>query len=66
MDAGIWRGLFTLFMFVAFVGIVVWAYSSRRKEDFDEAANLPLQDDEIIGSGTGSESRIPTAEGANN
>ena len=42
MDAGTWRSLFTLFMFLAFIGIILWAYSSRRKKDFDEAASLPL------------------------
>ena len=64
MEAGEWRGLFTLFMFLSFVGIFLWAYSSRRKKDFDEAANLPLQDDEITGSGVKAESKIP--QGANN
>lgn len=48
MDAGLLRGLYTLFMFFAFAGIVWWAWSARRKGDFEEAANLPLQDDEII------------------
>jgi cytochrome c oxidase cbb3-type subunit 4 len=60
MDAGLLRGLFTLFMFVAFIGICFWAYSSRRKEDFDEAANLPLQDDEPISTGTNATSKIPS------
>jgi cytochrome c oxidase cbb3-type subunit 4 len=30
---------------VAFLAIVVWAYSSKRKARFDEAARLPLDDD---------------------
>jgi len=59
MDAGLLRGLFTLFMFIAFIGIFLWAYSSRRKSDFDEAANLPLQDDEQISTGMNAESKIP-------
>jgi cbb3-type cytochrome oxidase subunit 3 len=59
MDAGTWRGIFTLFMVVAFTGIFLWAYSSRRKNDFDEAANLPLEDDEAIGAGIHSEAKIP-------
>jgi len=41
------RGLSTLLMFVAFMGIVFWAYSKRRKNDFEEAANLPFADDEM-------------------
>jgi len=40
------RILATLFCFFAFVGIAIWAYSSKRKEDFDVAANLPFVDDE--------------------
>lgn len=41
------RSLITLLSFIAFVGIVLWAWSSRRKHDFDEAANLPFADDEM-------------------
>ena len=59
MDAGTWRGLFTLFMFVAFLGIFFWAYSARRKGDFEEAANLPLEEDESVGSGLQTESKVP-------
>jgi len=32
----------TLVSFVMFIGIVVWAYSSRRKADFDAAAREPF------------------------
>ncbi len=45
MDAGDWRGIFTIIMFVLFIGICLWAWSSRRKADFDEAAHLPLDDE---------------------
>ncbi len=48
MEPGIWRGVFTVFMFVAFIGISVWAYSSRRKDEFDEMANLPLEQDNFV------------------
>ncbi len=40
------RSLFTVLMFVSFIGIWIWAWSSKRKADFDEAANLPFSDDE--------------------
>ncbi|WP_016916187.1 CcoQ/FixQ family Cbb3-type cytochrome c oxidase assembly chaperone [Vreelandella stevensii] len=46
MDTGTFRGLITFILIVAFVGIFFWAYSRRRKPDFDEAANLPFADDE--------------------
>lgn len=40
------HSLWTVVLFVVFIGIVAWAYSSRRKKDFDEAARLALDDDE--------------------
>ena len=46
MDIGTIRGLGTLLVFVAFVGVVIWAYNGKRKSSFDEAANLPFADDE--------------------
>jgi cytochrome c oxidase cbb3-type subunit 4 len=51
MEAGFLRGLYTLFMFIAFIGIVWWAWSSRRKGDFEEAANLPLENDDLAANG---------------
>ncbi|MDJ0927854.1 MAG: cbb3-type cytochrome c oxidase subunit 3 [Gammaproteobacteria bacterium] len=45
MDAGTLRGVFTAIMLLLFVGVCVWAYSSRRKADFEEAAQLPLGPD---------------------
>ena len=32
----------TVLMFLAFIGIVAWAYSKRRKRDFEDAANAPF------------------------
>jgi len=32
-------------MLVLFIGICVWAWSSRRKSSFDRAAQLPFDDD---------------------
>ena len=40
------QSLWTILVMVAFIGIVIWAFSSRRKKDFDEAARLALDDDE--------------------
>jgi cytochrome c oxidase cbb3-type subunit 4 len=45
MNFGIVSGIATAVMFVCFIGIVAWAYSSRRRKDFDEAAHLPLADE---------------------
>jgi cytochrome c oxidase cbb3-type subunit 4 len=45
MDINDLRSLFTVLTVVCFVGIVWWAYSGRRKQAYEEAANLPLEDD---------------------
>ena len=39
------HGLWTLVLIVIFVAIVIWAFSSKRKKQFDEAARLPLDDE---------------------
>jgi cytochrome c oxidase cbb3-type subunit 4 len=44
MDIGTVRGLITLALLLAFVGLVFWAYSKRRKADFDEMARLPFNE----------------------
>lgn len=36
----------TVIVLIVFIGIVAWAWSSNRKQDFDEASRLPLDDDE--------------------
>lgn len=45
MDINTLRGLATVFAMVAFIGVCIWAYSSKRKTGFDEAANLPFADE---------------------
>ncbi len=47
MDYGTLQGIITLIVMLTFVGIFAWAYSSRRKKEFDDAANLVFSDDEI-------------------
>ncbi len=43
------RSIVTAVSFVTFVGIVFWAWSSRRRAAFEEAANLVFDDeDELI------------------
>ena len=42
------RSIVTLICMLTFIGIVIWAYSARRKSDFDEAAMLPFADDETM------------------
>lgn len=46
MDAGTWRGVFTLVLLLLFVAIWAWAWRPGRRKDFDAAAQLPLEDDD--------------------
>lgn len=43
------HSLWTVVIFVSFIGIFIWAYSSRRKNEFDCAANLIFDDDKNAG-----------------
>jgi len=47
MDINDLRGLSTLFLMISFIGMCFWAYSSKRKETFDEAAQLPFADEKL-------------------
>ncbi|MHB0776322.1 cbb3-type cytochrome oxidase subunit 3 [Halomonas sp. WWR20] len=47
MDIGTFRGITTLLILIAFLGVVWWAYSKRRKKDFDEASQLPFADEDL-------------------
>ena len=46
MDINDLRILTTVLSFAVFIGILVWAFSKRNKQDFEEAARLPLDLDE--------------------
>jgi cytochrome c oxidase cbb3-type subunit IV len=46
MDIGVFRGLVTGTLLVLFIALVVWAWSKSRREHFDAAARLPLEDTE--------------------
>ena len=45
MDLNDLRSAVMLLLFVAFVGVVAWAWSRRNEKRFDEAANLPFAED---------------------
>ncbi|KDM91444.1 CcoQ/FixQ family Cbb3-type cytochrome c oxidase assembly chaperone [Photobacterium galatheae] len=47
MDIGTIHSIWTVILFASFIGIVLWAYSKRRKSQFDEAANLVFADEEM-------------------
>jgi cytochrome c oxidase cbb3-type subunit 4 len=46
MDINVFRGLMSVVLLFAFLGIVYWAYSKKQKKPFDEAANLPFADED--------------------
>jgi len=44
-------GIMTAILMVAFCGICVWAWSDRRREAFDAASRLALEEDDAVVSG---------------
>jgi cytochrome c oxidase cbb3-type subunit 4 len=42
MDVNTLRTVIEVLAFIAFLGIVAWAYSAGRREDFHQAARLPF------------------------
>lgn len=45
MDINTLRSVTTLVSFAVFIGIVWWAWSRKRSADFDQAAQLPFEQD---------------------
>jgi cytochrome c oxidase cbb3-type subunit 4 len=45
IDINTLRSVATVASFVTFIGIVWWAWSKRRSNEFSEAANLPFEQD---------------------
>jgi cytochrome c oxidase cbb3-type subunit IV len=39
-------GIITAVLLLAFIGIVAWAWNSRRREQFAAAARQPLEEDQ--------------------
>ena len=57
MDTTIFHSYWTLLLFLLFVGIIIWAWSSKRKAGFDELSHLPLEEDEFVEKTTKSEEK---------
>ena len=47
MDINVMRSIVTVLSLVAFVGIIVWAWSKKNQAGFDEAARLPFGDEQF-------------------
>ncbi|NWA27882.1 CcoQ/FixQ family Cbb3-type cytochrome c oxidase assembly chaperone [Pseudomonas gingeri] len=48
MSSGMIRGLGTLVVFVAFIGLALWVFNAKRTSEFAEACMLPFADDEPL------------------
>jgi len=48
MNYVLFHSIWTVVMFALFIGIIVWAWSAKRKKQFDDAARLPLEDDDAV------------------
>ena len=46
MDLTLLQSFWTIVVMVAFIGIVIWAWSGKRKQRFEDAANIPFTEDE--------------------
>lgn len=46
--SGEFTGVITLILLLAFVGGWIWAWSSKRRETFNAAAQLPLEEDMTV------------------
>ncbi|MCC4797009.1 CcoQ/FixQ family Cbb3-type cytochrome c oxidase assembly chaperone [Enterovibrio norvegicus] len=57
MEIVSFHSIWTLVIFVCFIVIALWAYSGRRKKDFDEAANLVFADEDKSQVKTGEDNK---------
>ena len=46
MDIATFRGIVTAVLLALFVWLTVWAWGKARRKSFDEAARLPLEDEQ--------------------
>ncbi|RON39932.1 cbb3-type cytochrome c oxidase subunit 3 [Pseudomonas caspiana] len=52
MSSGMIRGLGTVVVFVAFVGLTLWVFNSKRNPEFAEARLLPFADEPLSDDAT--------------
>ena len=48
MDTSVLQSVWTVIAFVFFIAVVIWAWSSKRKNSFDKAARMALDDDKAV------------------
>lgn len=57
METLSFHSLWTVIIFISFIGIFIWAYSKRREKEFDEAANMIFTEDKKETRGKGEEKK---------
>ena len=50
MSVAFVQSVWTVIAMAVFIGIVIWAYSKRRKTDFDQAGRIAMDDDDNPGN----------------
>lgn len=64
MDIPLIHSIWTVLVLILFVGIIVWAYSGSRRAAFEEAARIPLTDDEVdVAAETNHQVQVENAHG---
>jgi cytochrome c oxidase cbb3-type subunit 4 len=48
MDISLIQSVWTVVVLVLFVGIVIWAWSGKRKQRFDAAAHIPFDEEDSV------------------
>jgi cytochrome c oxidase cbb3-type subunit 4 len=48
MNLVTFHSFWTVALLILFIGIIIWAFSSRRKQRFDAAARMPLEDEDTV------------------
>ena len=52
ISTGMIRGLGTVVVFVAFIGLTLWVFNSKRNPEFAEARLLPFADEPLADDAT--------------
>lgn len=46
MEIDLFRGLVTVALLVLFIALIAWTWSRKRKDTFEKAARMPLDEDD--------------------
>ncbi|WP_095107616.1 cbb3-type cytochrome c oxidase subunit 3 [Pseudomonas sp. Irchel 3E20] len=50
LDSGMIRGLGTLVVMIAFIGLALWVFNAKRNPEFAQARLLPFADEPLPGT----------------